>query len=140
MALNDVEQREYDELLTRHTAAGGNPEDPLDETTRRLWRDEHDNQPDDCISIKQVRRLSELHRKKISQETAKLTAEEQTEYDALSRRYIEASGQEFDPEDYPTMEIRFETEESLPDDAMMPEQVDRLRALHSKLVGNALDC
>lgn len=65
MALDQNEQQEYDELMRVHVAAGGNPDDPLDETTMRIWRWETNNQPETSINPNQIKRLCALHRKKV---------------------------------------------------------------------------
>lgn len=59
--LNDAELEEYAALMTRYEAAGGNPNDPLEETTLPgLYRHEYNEQPDDKITPDQLGRLQEL--------------------------------------------------------------------------------
>lgn len=59
--LNEAELKEYEALKVRYAKAGGNPDDPFEETTLPgLYRHEYDKQPDDRITPDQIGRLREL--------------------------------------------------------------------------------
>lgn len=65
--LNKEEQEEYDRLMELYKSAGGDANNPLDETTIRLFRGEAAKQPERSISPEQIDRLRQLYRKRINQ-------------------------------------------------------------------------
>lgn len=59
--LNKDEFTEYKALRVRYAKAGGNPDDPFEETTLPgLYRHEYNEQPDNRITPDQIGRLREL--------------------------------------------------------------------------------